>query len=223
MHYIGGFSDLERLGRVRLSKHFQMRQFLHSEIAAFYRLPNVPVDPDLAIENGQQLCEAILEPIAEAFGPIIVRSGYRSLALNAFGAQRRLKCASNAKNAAYHVWDLLDEQGYRGAAACIAVPWLADHGPWAETSNQMAWWVHDHLPYHRLTFFTSPGTFNVGWHERPIREVFTYQRPKRWLVRDGWLDAYGDHSDRYTGFPVFSNKAIACAPRCTEVQATTRV
>ena len=157
MHYIKGFYDLERLGRVRLSKHFQMRQFLHSEIAAHFGLPNVPGDPDHAIANGQRLCEDILEPITEAFGPIIVRSGYRSPSLNEFGAMRRLKCAGNPKNAAYHCWDLLDDQGHKGASACITVPWLEDRGSWAEVSRSMGWWVHDNLPYHRLTFFTTPG------------------------------------------------------------------
>lgn len=219
MHYIEGFHDLERLGRVRLSRHFQMRQFLHSEIGAFFRLPNVPVNPDLAIENGRRLCETVLEPITEAFGPIIVRSGYRSPSLNEFGAARRLKCAGNAKNAAYHVWDLLDDQGHRGAAACITVPWLEDRGPWTETWRSMGWWVHDHLPYHRLTFFTAPGTFNIGWHEKPLREVFTYLRPKHWLVRDGWLDGHGDHSDAYPGFPTIRGQEpqdfAICAPRCT--------
>ena len=219
MHYIESFNDLERLGRVRLSKHFQMRQFLHSEIAAYFRLPNIPIDPGLAIENGRRLCETILEPIMETFGPIIVRSGYRSPSLNEFGAKRRLKCARNEKNAAYHVWDLLDDQGHRGAAACITVPWLVDHGPWAETSSQMAWWVHDHLPYHRLTFFTSPGTLNIGFHEKPIREIFTYLRPKRWLVRESWLDGYGYYSHEYAGFPVIARnqprQAAVSAPRCT--------
>lgn len=206
MHYIQGYADLERLGRVRLSKHFQMRQFLHSEIAAYFRLPNIPLDPVLAIENGRRLCETILEPITEAFGPIIVRSGYRSPSLNEFGAKRRLKCASNLKNAAYHCWDLLDDRGQRGAAACITVPWLVDRGAWVENSTQMAWWVHDHLSYHRLTFFTAPGTFNIGWHEQPTREVFSYQRPKRWLIRDGSLEAFGKHSHEYVGFP-----SLTCA------------
>jgi len=38
---------LESLGRERLSQNFFMRDFLHSEIASFYGLQNIPDDPDL--------------------------------------------------------------------------------------------------------------------------------------------------------------------------------
>jgi hypothetical protein len=43
----GSMKSLEDLGRVRLSKNFFLRDFLHSEIADFYRIPNVPDDPAL--------------------------------------------------------------------------------------------------------------------------------------------------------------------------------
>ena len=55
--------SLETLGRVRLSRHFYMRDFLHSEIGSFYGIPNIPENPDLAIENGRQLCEQLLDPL----------------------------------------------------------------------------------------------------------------------------------------------------------------
>jgi hypothetical protein len=48
---------LEELGRTRLSKSFFLRDFLHSEIANFYGIPNIPHDPDMAIKNGKMLCE----------------------------------------------------------------------------------------------------------------------------------------------------------------------
>ena len=38
---------LEELGRVRLSPNFYMRDFLYSEIANFYTIPNIPEYPDL--------------------------------------------------------------------------------------------------------------------------------------------------------------------------------
>ena len=52
---------LEELGRVRLSRSFFMRDFLHSEIANFYGMPNIPDDPELAIHVGKRLCEDLLE------------------------------------------------------------------------------------------------------------------------------------------------------------------
>jgi hypothetical protein len=56
---------LDKLGRVRLSKHFFMRDMLMSEIAQMHGLLNAPDDPDLAIEVGTRLCEDLLEPIQE--------------------------------------------------------------------------------------------------------------------------------------------------------------
>src|SRR5260221_2230841 len=79
---------LTELGRVRLSEHFFMREMLYSEVANHYGLPNVPDDPDLAIEAGTQLCTRILEPLRRAFGHVAVRSAYRSPSVNEFCHQR---------------------------------------------------------------------------------------------------------------------------------------
>jgi hypothetical protein len=77
--------SLETLGRVRLSHSFFMRDFLHSEIADFYGVPNIPEDPDQAIAAGRRLCEELLEPLQAAFGRLAIRSAYRAPAVNALG------------------------------------------------------------------------------------------------------------------------------------------
>jgi hypothetical protein len=69
------YLSLEEFGRVRLSRHFQMRNFLYSEISNFYAQPNLPSDPDLAISVGQHLAQDLLDPLVETFGPIDIRSG----------------------------------------------------------------------------------------------------------------------------------------------------
>ena len=78
---------LTDLGRVRLSRSFFLRDFLHSEIASFPGLPNIPHDPDLAIAAGTRLCEDLLEPLQDAFGRIAIRSAYRSPEVNGFGSR----------------------------------------------------------------------------------------------------------------------------------------
>ena len=42
-------SALDDFGRERLSKHYFMRDFLHSEVAAAHGIANVPDDADLAV------------------------------------------------------------------------------------------------------------------------------------------------------------------------------
>lgn len=177
------FWKLEKLGRVRLSKHFQMRQFLHSEIAAAAGIINYPDDPDLAIETGTKLCENILEPLVDEFGPIIIRSGFRSARLNDFGYRNGLKCAANAKNYAYHIWDHRDADGHAGAATCIVIPSFnegeTDLAPWQD----LAWWIDDNLPYHRLTFFSRDNAFNIGYHQKPRAEIFSRNPQPHWLKK----------------------------------------
>ena len=69
---------LNDFGRIRLSQHFYMRDFLFSDIAAVHGLLNAPDDPDLAIAAGIQLCEQLLEPLQRVFGRVAIRSAYRS-------------------------------------------------------------------------------------------------------------------------------------------------
>lgn len=173
-----GFWALEKLGQVRLSKHFFLRQFLYSEIAAHFAIPNLPSEPELAIKNGKRLCTDILEPILSRWGPIVVRSGYRSPVVNALGAARGLKCASNAKNAGLHIWDQRDESGRAGACACIVIPSLLDEARGADHWLIMADWLRSNVPFHKATFFQKDFAFNVGWHEKPIREVWSYLPPR---------------------------------------------
>ena len=75
----GSMKSLEDLGRVRLSKNFFLRDFLHSEIAEFYGIPNIPDDPELAIEAGRKLCGELLEPLEATFGRLLELLG-RALA-----------------------------------------------------------------------------------------------------------------------------------------------
>lgn len=188
---------LEELGRVRLSRSFYMREFLYSEIATMHGLANVPDDPELAIRVGSSLCENLLEPLQERFGRIAIRSAYRSCAVNEFGNNKGLNCASNANNYARHIWDRPDAHGRHGAMACIVVPWFADHYAKGEDWRALAWWIHDHLPYSSLYFFPKLAAFNIGWHEVPERRIDSYVAPRGCLTRPGMPGHEGSHRTLY--------------------------
>ena len=121
----GSMRALEELGRVRLSPNFFFRDFLYSEIADFYGVPNIPDDPEAAIAVGRRLCEELLEPLQASFGRLAIRSGFRAAAVCAHGNGLGFGAGIHW-NAGYHIWDLPDRKGRPGATACVAVPWFAD-------------------------------------------------------------------------------------------------
>lgn len=188
------------LGRAQLSRTFFMRDFLYSDIAAIHGLSNLPSDPELAIAAGTRLCEDILEPLQDAFGRIAIRSAYRSAEVNAFGHAKGHNCASNERNAAHHIWDMRDAGGHMGATACIVVPGFVNRfdapGDW----RRLAWWIHDHLPYATMEFFPVRFAFNIGWHERPARAIFSHVPDSRgYLTKPGMDNHDGDHRAAWEG------------------------
>ncbi len=188
---------LEQLGRVRLSPSFYMREFLHSEIAEIHAISNIPDDPDLAIAAGTKLCGELLEPLNDRFGRIVIRSAFRSAAVNGFGNANKLNCASNEADRAGHIWDLRDADGHMGATACIVIPRLAETD-W----RAIAWWIHDHLPYSHLQFFPKLRAFNIQWHENPRKRIDSFIAPRGCLTKPGMANQTEDHSGWYADFPL---------------------
>ncbi len=195
-------ATLTQLGRERLSKNFFMRDFLYSDIAAIHGFSNIPDDPDLALMAGRKLCEELLEPLQETFGRIAIRSAYRSQEVNGFGnamqkaGKGSYSCSANGKNAAGHIWDLRDAEGCFGATACIVIPSFYDkfqkEGDW----RKLAWWIHDHLPYSYLEFYPVYWAFNIQWHEKPRRSIFSYVAPKGYLTKLGMENHEGRMAGR---------------------------
>jgi len=158
--------SLETLGRVRLSKYFFMREFLYSEISNFHARPNLPEDPDLAIEVGRAFCAELLDPLHETFGCVTVRSGYRSPSLNRFGNENKLNCARNDYPGECHIWDRGAGDARIGGAS-IVIPWFADQYAQGRDWRDLAWWIHDHLPYSEQWYFPKLAAFNLTWEPAP--------------------------------------------------------
>ncbi len=200
---------LTEIGRVRLSKHFFMREMLYSEVSNHYGVPNVPEDPGLAVKAGRQLCEKLLEPLYETFGGIVVRSAYRSPTLNDFCHRKYLEgetacyCSDNVYSAGRHIWDRRDHKGFMGATASVLVPAYLE--PYEKTGDcePLAWWIRDHLPdYAEVTFYPWQCVFNIRWYEGPSDQAI-YQDPgpnkgeDRVITKKGMDNFEGDHRDRY--------------------------
>ena len=194
--------SLETLGRVRLSRHFYMRDFLMSEISAFHGVPNIPDNPDLAIKHGERLCQDLLDPLEETFGRIAIRSGYRSEALNTYGNENKLNCARSDNLIECHIWDYLDRAI---AGTSLVIPWFADQYEQGRDWRDLAWWMHDHLPYSEMWFFPKLAAFNLVWRPAPLRTISSYIAPRGMLLRAGSEpdEDQSTRSARYADFPPF--------------------
>ena len=160
---------LDSFGRVRLSKHYFMRDFLYSEVADVHGIANVPDNAELAIKSGRALCRNLLEPLRHVFGHVTIRSAFRSVNVNGYCNCHGMNCSSNEASRANHIWDHLDEDGFMGATACIVIPefidWLEDNP--GRDWRVLAWFIHDHLPYSEMVFFNPNGTVNLTWRGDP--------------------------------------------------------
>ncbi len=206
----GSVRGLETLGRVRLSRHFYMREFLHSEIASIHGLQNIPDDPDLAIANGSAFCAALLDPLEETFGRVALRSGYRSAEVNRFGNERGLSCARNDWPQECHVWDRAAGAG-AVAGATVVIPWFADRYAAGRDWRDLAWWIHDHLPYSEMWFFPKLAAFNLSWRPVPWRQISSYITPRGLLLRrgDAPAESAAARARRYADFPACRGLAPA--------------
>ena len=194
---------LEKLGRTRLSHSFYMREFLYSETANFHGKPNIPDNPDLAIEVGRKLCQELLEPLNATFGRVAIRSSLRSCDINSFCNENGYGCAKNESNYAGHIWDRLDADGLKGATACIAIPWFTDQYEKGADWRALAFWIHDHLPYSELQFFPAICAFNISWHEKPKKTIHSFIEPKGYLLREAHFQS--EFSELYANFPPLRN------------------
>jgi hypothetical protein len=171
------YNELESLGRQRLSSNFYLREFLYSEVAQHFGVVNAPEDMELAMHAGSALCEKVLEPIQAAWDRVHIRSGYRSPEVNDLGNKNRMNCASNARNAAAHIWDQRDDHGYCGATACIVIPAYREYFERTGDWMSLAWWVHFHVPdYYEMCFFKEQCAFNIRWYEgsNTAKSIKTY-------------------------------------------------
>ncbi|MDH2327774.1 hypothetical protein QCN27_12960 [Cereibacter sp. SYSU M97828] len=205
----GSVRGLEALGRERLSRHFFMRDFLYSEIGNFRGIQNIPDDPELALHVGRMLASELLDPLVETFGPIAIRSAYRSPAVNAYGSRHGLGCASNEASRADHIWDRRDAAGRCGACTSVVVPWFADQYDRGRDWRDLAWWLFDHLDFHAVTFFPKRAAFNLAWREQPEKRISSWIGPQRRIHRPGDVPP-SDRAARHADFPAL--RGIAYPP-----------
>lgn len=204
--------SLETLGRERLSKYFFMREFLYSEISNFHEHQNIPEDVELTLRVGRAFCTELLDPLHETFGCVTIRSGYRSPSLNRYGNERKLNCARNDYPGECHIWDRSAVAPIGGAT--IVIPWFADQYAKGRDWRDLAYWIHDHLPYSEQWYFPKLAALNLTWEPNPRRTISSYIAPRGKLVapREEPVEDRKTRTARYQDFPRFRDVAQPAIP-----------
>ena len=116
-----------------------------------------------------------------------------------------MNCASNEANRASHIWDQRDAEGNLGACSSIVIPWFARKFETGRDWKDLAWWIHDHLDYHAITFFPKRAALNLTWRENPKRKISSWIGPTRTLLAAGGEpdEPLALRKQRYADFPTF--------------------
>ena len=125
---------------MQLSKHFQLKEFTKSQIAARNGINNTPHSGD--VKNLENLCYEILEPVRAKFDekPVIINSGFRCLEVN------RLLGSSDSS------------QHTKGQACDFEIAGVPN--------IKVAYWVQANVDFDQLILeFWNPesGDGNIGW------------------------------------------------------------
>ena len=148
-----------------LSKNFSVAELIKSQTAERKGIDNTPTADHLYYMR--MLAEQILQPIRNEFGPFIVSSGYRSMAL----------CEAIGSKAS--------SQHAKGQAGDFEVPGIDNY--------DLCKWIEENLEFDQLILECyKPGYPNSGWvhcsiSDSPRKETLTYDRTRGYrpgLIRD---------------------------------------
>jgi hypothetical protein len=143
---------------IRVGRYFMLSDFLYSEDAIIKGIPNCPVALDgMEVQGIRGLCEHILDPVVDKFGPLTITFGYVSPTL------WRKWNGQNALIEGLHVFR--PTQGGSGGACDILVHRHEDN------PRPVYNWIRDNCIYDRLIIFPGSKILCVGWTEIEPRKI----------------------------------------------------
>jgi len=140
---------------MNLSKHFTLSEMTVSQTASRKGIDNTPGQKEIAALA--LLCKEVLEPIRAHFDrPVIVTSGFRSVALN-----KRIGGSATSQHC-------------KGEAADFTVPGVSNF--------ELCKWMERNLNYDQLIYeYGESGWVHVSWTEGYRNMELTKRRGQRYL------------------------------------------
>jgi hypothetical protein len=151
---------------VRVGKYFVLSDFLYSQTAIIRGIPNCPSSwTGIEVRGLKGLCQHILDPVVEKFGPVSVTFGFCSLEL------WKHWYPNIANPLALHLFR--PPQGGIGGAADIVIHAYQDPRP---VFN----WIRQHCTYDRLIMYPGSSIICCAWCEEKPRF-----HAKEWIFPNG--------------------------------------
>lgn len=177
--------------KVRLSDHFLLSDFMGCHSVYTKGIPNIWIDADGSkLKEGKYLCETLLEPLLDTYGPLSIGYGYISPDLS-----KRIVAYQDPNMPSYHRWD-------KGAAVDICVhSWVKKTAP-----IFLAHEIDKTLPYSRMITYSESPYICVATQ---INEGDT---PRRAFYENRYLGVKG-------GKPDFVKKSPNAAKRIRDGEA----
>jgi zinc D-Ala-D-Ala carboxypeptidase len=123
---------------MKLSKNFSLYEFTKSMTALRKNIDNKPSKEH--IENLKILCEKVLQPARDEFGPITINSGFRSKALNK---------AVGGSGKSNHCFGFAADIEAKNVSNYILLRWIFENtecteliAEYLEREDERAGWVH---------------------------------------------------------------------------------
>ena len=133
---------------MKLSENFTLQELTKSDTAIRLGIPNEPNSDQIA--KLQNLCETLLQPVRDEFGPVIITSGFRS-------AELCVKIGSS-----------INSQHAKAEAA--------DFECMGTDNAELADWIYSNLEFDQLILECyTPGEPNSGW----IHCSYTTDQPRK--------------------------------------------
>lgn len=171
---------------VRVGKYFMLSDFLYSEKAAEEGIPNCPDLDGKEVQGMRRLCECILDPVVEKFGPLSITYGYVSPEL-----KRRTYGGMS-----FPLHDGIPGKG-QGATLAAAADILV-HSK-ADNPREVLNWIRDNCVYDRLILYPGSSIICTAWTDRPRYEC------KEWVFPDSFSKALYVNAGR-EGPPVIKTR-----------------
>jgi hypothetical protein len=141
--------------RIQLSNNFNLSEFIRSDTARRLGVKNEPSDVEI-VRLGL-LCETILQPLRDHFGPVSVLSGYRCPVVNS---------AVGSSNRSAHPWGFAADVLIPGATSRQVVEWVRDNvDDYDQAIDEFGEWAH--------LAIAQPVT---GEHRRQVLEAYTIEQ-----------------------------------------------